>query len=293
MVILFNPDCVIALVAPEACLKSDKVKEFIETRLKGNIVLLLKSKELSYSSIEVFAGRVLIRSTEAKNIIKALKKCFGIHALFAAQEVKFETLKDLCKQVVPLCSAVTNGTFAVRGKSFSFDFKSRQLNETLGGALLEAHPKLKVNLDSPKHEVHCLAFKNKAYIYFESVPGASGMPVGSQGKAVLLCKVGKKSFPAKDCSALAWLLMRSGLKVFVVGVKSGAFAKLSEWNSGKTLTEISFEQAKGFYSEGEVFAFFSPAKKLGEAEGVSKSLELGGAKAFAPCLFFAEKTPFN
>jgi len=284
---MFFPNCVVALLSPEISLKSDEVRHFIVKRLRENAFLYFKHFKVSCANSETHGGRMIFFVDAPKKAVQALEKCFGFHFLCPAQEIHFSSMEELSKIVVGLCKGKLSKTFAVRGKSFSKEVGSLDLNKALGAAILAQFPALKVNLDSPKSEVHCLTFGERAFIWFEEVEGAHGMPVSAQGTAALLCNYGSK----KEDSRLAWFLMRTGCRVSLVDGKEKDFVKASEWNSFQPFTSISIEEAKSRYVEGRIKAFFCVGKTTKKAEEASAA---AGTKVFAPLLLLPKtKTPLD
>jgi len=275
---MFEPNCVVVLLAPELTLKSAAVRAFMQARLKKNILLCLTNKAVPFSKMIFMGGRYLVYSPKPKEVVEVLEKCFGVHALYLAQEIAFSTLKDIQRTAAEVSmDSIKEGTFAIRGKSFSKEFSSKKLEEELGGALLDAHPTLKVKLKNPEHELYCLTHKDKAIFYFKEVPAARGMPLGSQGRAGLIVE----GYENKDLVKLGLLLMKTGCCLITVGTEEREIKELEEWNSFQRIKFAPFERAKEYYSHEGVRAFFSPARTIKEA---NRDSELVGVKVFAPFL---------
>jgi hypothetical protein len=206
--------------------------------------------------------------------------CFGIFALSITEEIPFSSLDELCKGAVGIAKGgFKEGTFAVRGKSFVKGVSSKQLEEALGRIMLDTFSNMKVRLKDPEQEIHCILYKDRAYIYFNSVEGAKGMPLSSQGSAGLIVSANSK--PA-DVNKIALGLMKCGAGiVFVTDSKILDFKELEKFNSYKPIKCISVSEAKGFYEKGDLLAFFSLAKSHKAAEIDSKLI---GVKAFAPLI---------
>jgi hypothetical protein len=276
---MFSPNCVVALLAPEMAIKSSAVRVFMQQRLKKNVLLCLKNNGLKPERIVFLWGRFLIFSKTPVQVIEILKKCFGVHALYLAEERIFSSFEELENISVDVCSGrLEDGSFAVRGKSFVKDFSSKRLEEELGAALLRAFPKLKVNLGSPQKELFCVVDKNKVVLFFERVLAAQGMPVSSQGKAALLVD----GYYKKDLVELGLFLLKSGCSLLLVGSKAIELKELFEWNSFQKVKFVPIEVAKEYYSHEGIRAFFSPARTVKQAEQDSV---LVGVKCFAPNLF--------
>ena len=284
---MFSPNCVIVLPASEISIKSDAVRRFMIKRLKKNMISYFDYFGVHYSGIEYFSSRLVVYSREPEKVISALDFCFGINLMFLAEKKPFSSLVDLCNNGVLVCDGlVTEGTFAVRGKSFCEYFSSKKLEEELGSALLRAYPELKVSLKSPNKEVFCLVNKDRAFFYFKSISGAKGMPVGSQrNAAILVPRDSKKNYCRIETLALN--LMKSGCTICFVsekklGVGSLDFPNIEKFNLFKKINVFSIETALALYKQGRIAAFFSVARSVKGAEDDSRVL---GLKVFAPLLF--------
>jgi len=296
MVEAFSPNFVVALSNPEMILKSDYVKQFMLKVLRENMSFYLKGSKVPYAGMNLTGGRIFIESQKPEEVITALGKCFGIHSFFLAQRIEFKGFGELCKKASLLCEGKLKGTFAVRGKSFAKEFRSQDLGRELGSAILDLQPKLKVDLSTPETEVYCLAFDNYAFIYFSSFAGPAGMPVGTQGRVVVISK-GKKD---KEALRLGWLLLKSGCKVSVLDFsKKGSakdnctledFDKLGEWSASFGVNLSSLKEIKQLYLDHKVKAIFSTAIAEKDAAADSKKV---GAKVFVPLMLLEAKTPFD
>lgn len=279
---MFEPNCVIVLIAPEIAIKSAIVRSFMVTKLKKNILLYLTNSKIQSGNIFYTSGRLIIPSKEPKRVLDALRTCFGIHSLFLSQKIEFSSLENLTKVVLPLCEGkFSDETFAVRGKSFSKLFSSKDLEIALGDIVTEKYPSLKVKLRDPEKELYCLVEKDKAFVYFDAILAAGGMPVSVQGKAAILCN---KDTKKEDLVLLGRNLMKCGASIILASDDELKFnlSELEKYNSGLEIKCIPISLAKSYIQKGGVRAFFSCAKTDKEAKTYS---ELIGEKVFAPLLF--------
>ena len=279
---MFEPNCVVVVPFSEIAIKGDQTRAFFEKRLRKNITDYLDHFEVPISGIDLHAGRMVIHSPAPQKVISSLTTCFGINLLFLAQQIEFTTLEDLCKKsAIASKGSFDEGTFAVRGKSFTKEFSSKKLEEEIGGTLLDAYPKLKVKLKNPEKEFYCLTIKQKAYFYFEPVLGMKGMPVGTQGRAALLVTKDSKE---KDLILLGKSLLKVGCSVAIVSdeIKIPDLSELSKFTSFKEFKINTLEYAKSGYGTDNLRAFFSTARTKEQAK---KDSELVGVKVFAPLLF--------
>ena len=124
---------------------------------------------------------------------EALKKVFGVINLSRAAacekdkdaivKLAVEYLKDEMESVK---------SFKVESKRSDkrFPLNSIQLSRYVGGELADAYPDVEVDVHNPELTVHVEVRDLAAYVHASPVPGAGGMPVGSNGVAVTLLSGG-------------------------------------------------------------------------------------------------------
>ena len=124
---------------------------------------------------------------------EALQKVFGIVKLSRAAACEKD--KDA---IVKLAIDYLRDDM-LRAKSFkveskrsdkSFPMTSVELSQYVGGELNEAYPEVEVDVHEPELVVHIEVRDLAAYVHATPVPGAGGMPVGSNGVAVTLLSGG-------------------------------------------------------------------------------------------------------
>ncbi len=64
-----------------------------------------------------------------------------------------------------------------------------QINCQLGEVILDAFPEMKVDVHHPDIMLN-VEVREEIYLYSEIIPGPGGMPVGTNGKAMLLLSGG-------------------------------------------------------------------------------------------------------
>ena len=64
-----------------------------------------------------------------------------------------------------------------------------ELNCELGGVILDAYPEMKVDVHNPQIRLN-VEVREEIYLYSEIIPGPGGMPVGTNGSAMLLLSGG-------------------------------------------------------------------------------------------------------
>lgn len=144
----------------------------------------------------------------------ALKKVFGISGICPVVYVEDQGFEQLGKDVVAFIDHVypdKNKTFKVMARRArkNYPLNSMEINCELGGVLLDAFPELKVDVHKPDFELN-VEIREKIYIYSEIIPGPGGMPVGTNGKAMLLLSGGI------DSPVAGYMISKRGVKIDAV-----------------------------------------------------------------------------
>jgi thiamine biosynthesis protein ThiI len=84
-----------------------------------------------------------------------------------------------------------------------------EISRELGARLLQAFPRLKVDVHHPEAVLN-VEMREFCYLYHQSIPCAGGMPVGTNGKAVLLLSGGI------DSPAAGWMIAKRGVELTAV-----------------------------------------------------------------------------
>ncbi len=142
-------------------------------------------------------GRVYVNAQsdcDEDETIEALQHVFGIAGICPALMLEDKGVEALGKAVVRYLGDVY-GTFdrsfkvnTRRGRK-DYPLNSMELNAELGGIILEAYPESHVDVHHPAVFVN-VEIREKIYLYCETIPGPGGMPVGTNGKAMLLLSGG-------------------------------------------------------------------------------------------------------
>lgn len=127
-----------------------------------------------------------------ESIVEKLKKVFGIVSIVVAYPAE-KDMDDIEKQIiVNLAPELKNAkTFKVIAKRADkkFHMTSPEICEEIGGRILDAFPNLSVDVKNPEINVY-VEIREEAYVHLDKVPGAGGMPSGSNGRAMLLLSGG-------------------------------------------------------------------------------------------------------
>ena len=140
-------------------------------------------------------------------------RTFGIIAVSRCAEAP-KNMDEIGRLAVPyLADALTKAkTFKVETKRADkqFPLHSNEVSAELGAVLLQNYPHLRVDVHHPDVEVKCEIREDAAYISAGQVHGAGGMPVGSNGKGMLLLSGGI------DSPVAGWMMAKRGVKLEAV-----------------------------------------------------------------------------
>ncbi len=124
---------------------------------------------------------------------EAIKKVFGIVGVSLARpcEKDKDAILNTAKAFLDEKLRAAR-TFKVETKRAdkSFPMNSIQLSQYVGGELHEAYDNLEVDVHNPELTVHVEVRDYAAYVHADAEPGAGGLPVGINGRAVSLLSGG-------------------------------------------------------------------------------------------------------
>lgn len=126
--------------------------------------------------------------------VESLKRVFGIVGICPVvrkEDEGFEKLKDDVVAYMDEMYPDKKITFKVEARRArkTYPLNSMEINCLVGEAVLEAFPEIRVDVHKPDVMLH-IEVRNQVYIYSEIIPGPGGMPVGTNGKAMLLLSGG-------------------------------------------------------------------------------------------------------
>lgn len=163
------------------------------------------------------SGRIYVETVGAydyEETIKALQRVFGIVGISPVVQIEDKGFEDLAEQVIQYMNAIysdKNTTFKVyaRRARKNYPMSSMELNANLGEQILKAFPEIKVDVHNPKINLY-VEVRQKINIYSEIIPGCGGMPIGTNGKAMLLLSGGI------DSPVAGWMIAKRGVVVEAV-----------------------------------------------------------------------------
>lgn len=147
---------------------------------------------------------------DQEECIRRVTRVFGVHSVCPAVEMDKEDFQAICAQAYAMMQHLT-GTFKVcaRRSDKRYPMDSNAINRELGGYLLERCPSLRVDVREPQHRLN-VEIRDKAYLYVRVIPAVGGMPVGTNGRAMLLLSGGI------DSPVAGWTIAKRGVKIEAV-----------------------------------------------------------------------------
>ncbi|MDR0925426.1 MAG: tRNA 4-thiouridine(8) synthase ThiI [Hungatella sp.] len=163
------------------------------------------------------SGRIYVTAEsdyDFDEVIEAFKCIFGIAAICPMVQVEDNGYEDLKKQVLSYVDEFyedKNFTFKVNARrgNKKYPVNSEQINRDLGELVLHAFPETKVDVHKPEVMLR-VEVRNKINIYSHTIPGPGGMPVGTNGKAMLLLSGGI------DSPVAGYMIAKRGVKIDAV-----------------------------------------------------------------------------
>ena len=159
-------------------------------------------------------GRIYVNTEgtfDYEETIEALQHVFGIAEICPVVIVESKEPQELGKDLIAYLNhayPVHNQTFKmhVRRANKRYPGTSMELNCEFGGMVLDAFPEMRVDVHHPEIFLQ-VEIRDKVYIYSQSIPGPGGMPVGTNGKAMLLLSGGI------DSPVAGYMIAKRGVKI--------------------------------------------------------------------------------
>ncbi len=162
-------------------------------------------------------GRIYVHALsdfDYEETVDNLKTVFGISGICPVVHVEDEGFEKLAETVVSYVDKVypdKHMTFKVQARRArkNYPMNSMEINMALGEAVLNAYSEMKVDVHHPDVMLY-VEIREKIYIYSIEIPGPGGMPVGSNGKAMLLLSGGI------DSPVAGYMIAKRGVKIDAV-----------------------------------------------------------------------------
>lgn len=142
-------------------------------------------------------GRIFVDCMEDYDYdetVEALQHVFGIVGICPVVVIPNQPWETLAKELITFVDDSyldKNFTFKVNCRRINKEYPmhSMEINVEAGAVLLDAFPELKVDVHQPEVMIH-IELRDNIYLYSVRLPGPGGLPVGTNGKGMLLLSGG-------------------------------------------------------------------------------------------------------
>ncbi|MFC3922449.1 tRNA uracil 4-sulfurtransferase ThiI [Streptococcus alactolyticus] len=221
-------------------------------KLKQNIKHVLSI----YPDVTITANRdrahIFLNGTDYVPVAESLKNIFGIQAFSPSYKVEknLESIKQAVQEVMQ--DVYHDGlTFKITSKrsDHTFEMDSRKLNQYLGSSVFDVLPNIQAKMKGPDINLQVEVREEAAYLSYENIKGAGGLPVGTAGRGMLMLSGGI------DSPVAGYLALKRGVDIEAVHFASPPYTspgalkkaqdltrKLTKFGGNITFIEVPFTE---------------------------------------------------
>ncbi len=193
-----------------------KNRYLFEEALAGDIRYALRRCGGSFQ-VRRTDGRIYVEALsdfDYGETVDNLKTVFGVSGICPVVHAEDLGFEQLCRDVIRYMDETypdkhkTFKVFARRARK-NYPMESPEICVELGAAILDALPDFKVDVHRPDIRL-CVEIRDRIYIYSEVIPGPGGLPLGTNGRAMLLLSGGI------DSPVAGYMIARRGVRIDAV-----------------------------------------------------------------------------
>ena len=193
-------------------------KPYFERMLVERIGKRLKAAGLSGIDVRRHEGLIFARAPKELDkdaIVKEISKVFGVASISPAVECESDMDKIGEKAVEYMTELIEKKgvkTFKVEAKRAdkTFPVKSPDIARRIGASVLKGCKVLKVDVHNPDVYLFVDVRREETFIYQQKIAGFGGLPLGTNGKGLVLLSGGI------DSPVAAWLMAKRGMLIEAV-----------------------------------------------------------------------------
>lgn len=196
-------------------------------------------KDIGYDKIYKEQGKIYIEGEESNYplMINKLKKVFGLVYISPCIRTDKEMSNIEKASILAMKERINQSdikTFKVdtNRTDKSFPIKSPEVSRSMGGTILKEFGDLKVDVHNPDVYLYIDIKQENAYIYTEKIKAYGGLPVGTNGKGLLLLSGGI------DSPVAGFMMAKRGVQINCVHYHSYPFTSERAEEKVKTLANI-------------------------------------------------------
>ena len=154
---------------------------------------------------------------DLEGMFEAARKVFGIVAVgrAAVAEKSMESIEEVTRAYIPNYLR-DKKTFKVEAKRSdkAFALGSPEISREIGGVILSCCPWMRVDVHNPEVTIRVEVREHNAYIHAGQFKGAGGLPVGTNGKGMLLLSGGI------DSPVAGFMMAKRGVRLDAIHFES-------------------------------------------------------------------------
>ena len=228
----------------ETALKGQN-KPYFERMLVQKIKKMLKGTE--GVSVERTDGLIFVRTSPdipREDILKRVGRVFGVDSISPAHEIDITglTADEALAQTGRAAVEIMNGLIESKGiKTFkiearradkAFPVESPQIARRIGASVLKGCKVLKVDVHDPDALLFVNVRRNFVYIYEQKILAFGGLPIGTNGKGLVMLSGGI------DSPVASFMMAHRGMVLEAVHYHSYPYTSERAWEKVKDLAKI-------------------------------------------------------
>ena len=210
-----------------------KNRSFFINRLGKNIREVLSDLTELHIKSDRDRTHIVLNGADYEEVSNRLTKVFGIQNFSPSIKVE-KNMEHLNAAVVDLMKEIYHDgmTFkiAARRSDHSFELDSTELNLALGNVVFDNFDYAKVQMKKPDIQLRVEIRPEAAYLSFDNIKGAGGMPVGTAGRGHLMLSGGI------DSPVAGYLALKRGVEIEAVHFASPPYTSPGALKKAKDLT---------------------------------------------------------
>lgn len=212
-----NEEKILIVRCGEVALKGMN-KPYFERMLAERIHKRLKAAGYGKASVKRHEGLIFVRFDREWDTVQLageISKVFGVASISPAVESE-SNMEAIGVEAVSfmekLCDERCVRTFKVEAKRADkqFPIKSPDIARQIGGYVLKGLKVLKVDVHNPDVRLFVDVRHDRSYIYADKIAGFGGLPLGTNGKGLVLLSGGI------DSPVAAWMMAKRGMMIEAV-----------------------------------------------------------------------------
>ncbi|MGM0215105.1 tRNA uracil 4-sulfurtransferase ThiI [Enterococcus sp. AZ109] len=193
---------------------------------------------IDFPALKIHADRdrmhLILNGEDSTKVIPKLTKVFGIQNFSPSIRIEKNpiALKATTEEIM---EAIYTGkeSFKITAKrsDHSFEMDSNEIQQFLGNAVVDRFPDIQAQMKRPDINLRVEIRRDSAYLSYETIKGAGGLPVGTSGKGMLMLSGGI------DSPVAGYLSMKRGVEIEAVHFASPPYTSEQSLQKAKDLTE--------------------------------------------------------